>query len=60
MSVADKNKIPVNPIESDYDIWDLTYTMITSNIPVVLIVSLFIALVIIRYYTIAMLINIAI
>ena len=60
MSVADKNKIPVNPIESDYDIWDLTYKIITSNIPIALTVSLSIALVIIRYYTRVMLINIAI
>ena len=43
-----------------YDVMDLTYTLITGNLPIVLVAFVFFLLVIIRYYTLACLLYIGV
>ena len=46
--------------DESYDIWDLTYTFITGNIPLVLTGLIFFTIILIRYYTLVCLIYIGV
>lgn len=46
--------------QNNYDMWDLTYTLISSKVPIGVITVTFIIFVLIRYYTVACLIYMAV
>lgn len=47
-------------LQNSYDVWDLTYTLMSSKIPIGITSVFFVIFVMIRYYTIACLIYVAI